>query len=64
MTETFEAVVVANGHFEIPSTPQLPQAELFKGRVVHSRHYDDPSGYEGKVVLCIGYKSSGTDVAR
>lgn len=65
MTETFNAVVVANGHFDVPSSPSLPGLELYNGKVVHSRFYDSPpTGYEGKVVLCVGYKSSGTDVAR
>lgn len=63
--EEFDAVVVANGHFDIPYTPEFPGLrECYKGRVLHSRNYDCPSVCAGLRVLCVGYKSSGTDIAR
>ncbi len=63
--EVYDAVVVCNGHFDVPFAPPLPGlAEHYKGRVVHSREYDDPSALRGLKVLCLGYKSSGTDIAR
>jgi cation diffusion facilitator CzcD-associated flavoprotein CzcO len=60
----FDAVVVANGHFDVPWSPELPGLGAFRGRVIHSRYYDSPQGFEGQRVLCVGYKSSGTDVAK
>jgi hypothetical protein len=64
--EEFDAVVVCNGHFDEPYTPLIPGLAdgAYKGRVLHSRHYDDPSVCAGRRVLCVGYKSSGTDIAR
>ncbi len=68
--ELFDAVVVCNGHFDVPYTPPFPGLGLaegggfFKGRVLHSRQYDDPGVCAGRRVLCVGYKSSGTDIAR
>lgn len=63
--EEFDAVVVCNGHFDVPYTPPFPGLrEHYRGRVLHSRRYDDPRVCEGLRVLCVGYKSSGTDIAR
>lgn len=63
--ELFDAVVVCNGHFDVSYSPPFPGLrEHFRGRVLHSRNYDDPSVCAGLRVLCVGYKSSGTDIAR
>jgi len=62
--DVFDAVCVANGHFAIPSIPELSGKEHFKGRVVHSIEYDEPSSFESQVVLCIGVRASGADLAR
>jgi len=63
--QIYDAIVVCNGHFDVPYSPSLPGlTHHYKGQVLHSRDYDDPEGFRGLKVLCIGYKSSGTDIAR
>jgi hypothetical protein len=63
----FDAVIICNGHYNTPLIPSLPadyrQIE-FKGKVMHSIDYDNPSQFKGLKVLVIGSKSSGTDLAR
>jgi len=67
--ETFDAVVVANGHYEEPYRPSLPgEAEWLRAdaarTIVHSRRYDDPAEFRGRSVLVVGGRSSGVDIAR
>ena len=68
-TEHFDAVVVANGHYEEPYIPQIPgQHEWLAAdpsrSIVHSRSYDEPSAFRGRSVLVVGGRSSGVDIAR
>ena len=63
-TDTFDAVVVANGHYEEPYEPSLPgEAEWLEAdaarTIVHSRRYDDPAEFRGRSVLVVGGRSSG-----
>ena len=64
--ETFDAVVVANGHYSKPNFPTMKNLDLFTGRTMHSVEYDDPDIFsdESKCILCIGGKASGTDIAK
>lgn len=62
--ENFDAVVVANGHYEEPYRPSLPgEAEWLQAdaarTIVHSRRYDDPAEFRGRSVLVVGGRSSG-----
>lgn len=64
-SEIFDAVCICNGHYNKPATPNIPGlAEHFKGEVLHSVSYDEPSRFAGKTVLCIGGRASGSDIAR
>lgn len=64
-SEVFDAVVVCNGHYQVPHCPDLPGLrEHYRGRVMHSRDYDHPEALRGLKVLCVGYRASGTDIAR
>lgn len=71
-SDTFDAVVVAKGHYDEPYAPEIPgQAEWMAGEpspgartIVHSREYDDPASYAGRAVLVVGGRSSAVDVAR
>ena len=67
--QVFDAVLVANGHFNAPRTPRIPGVEEYfvqgqGGRVFHSIEYDDPSEFRDQTVLCIGGRASGSDIAR
>jgi len=61
-----DAVVVCNGHFSTPFTPQdTPGLEHFNGVCHHSSAYDRIKlSLAGKNVLVVGSNSSGTDMAR
>lgn len=62
--DSFDAVCVANGHYAKPSVPELNGIERFTGETMHSIEYDDPSQFKDQVVLCIGGRASGSDLAR
>jgi len=62
--EEYDAVVVANGHYNLPSYAHLPGADRFPNRVLHSSEYNVPEPFVDQTVLCIGARSSGTDIAR
>ncbi|KAJ1458380.1 hypothetical protein M885DRAFT_98199 [Pelagophyceae sp. CCMP2097] len=62
--ERFDCVVVANGHYETPARATFDGSADFPGAIEHSVDYDTPTKYTGQVVLCVGAKSSGTDIAK
>jgi hypothetical protein len=55
--ETFDALVVATGHYNIPWIPEieglLEYDEKFKGRILHSKHFRDGRAFQGKVCLAL-----------
>ncbi len=72
--ETFDAVLVCNGHFASPIAPPLPGQRAFEqagGCVVHSSEYRSPehvgkggaAGSSGRGVLVIGSGPSGVDIS-
>lgn len=52
-TESFDAVVVASGHYSVPFIPPIPGlkefAERYPNSIEHTKQYRGPAGYEGKV---------------
>lgn len=66
-SETFDAVVVANGHYFVPYLPPIPglaeYASKHPGVVTHSKSYRSPSHYDNKKVIVIGASISGPDIA-
>ena len=62
-TEVFEAVVVANGHYNVPRVPRLRGQDVFPGLLLHSLNYRRPEPFAGKVVLLLGAAASGLDIA-
>ncbi|KAL3462835.1 major facilitator superfamily domain-containing protein [Aspergillus heterothallicus] len=65
---TFDAVVVASGHYHtprIPETPGLAEAKArWPDRINHSKGYRKPEGFDGKNILLIGGAVSAIDIAR
>ena len=51
--ESFDALVVASGHYNIPWIPDIPGLreydEKYPGRLLHSKHFRDATRFEGKV---------------
>lgn len=66
-TESFDAVVVANGHYHVPWIPAIPgltaYAKAYPGTVIHSKSFRSPAAYAGRRVLVIGASISGPDIA-
>jgi dimethylaniline monooxygenase (N-oxide forming) len=61
--EPFDAVVVATGLFARSLEPPLRDRERFRGTIIHSRHYRDPTSFAGRDVVVAGVGSSGADIA-
>lgn len=61
--QSFHAVAVCNGHYHVPRIPSLPGQESFRGRVLHSHGYREPTPFTGQTVALLGAKSSGTDLS-
>lgn len=51
--ETFDALVVATGHYNVPWFPNIPGLveydQKFPGRIQHSKHFRNGSKFKGKV---------------
>jgi hypothetical protein len=59
--ETFEHVLVCNGHHWKPRLPDYPGS--FSGRLLHSHDFKSARGFEGQRVLVIGGGNSACDCA-
>ncbi|XGW23743.1 hypothetical protein V3C99_005731 [Haemonchus contortus] len=63
-SEEFHGVLLCCGHHKVPHWPdKWPGQDEFKGRIVHSHDYKEPSAYENKRVVAVGIGNSGADVA-
>jgi dimethylaniline monooxygenase (N-oxide forming) len=64
-TETYRAVLVANGHHWKPRWPEprFAGADEYEGEQMHVHHYREPDVLEGKRVLVLGIGNSAVDVA-
>ena len=58
-TETYDAVMVCNGHYAVPRLPPMEGVDVFPGRCEHSHSYRRPEGYAGQRVVIIGAHASG-----
>ncbi|THX83554.1 putative flavin dependent monooxygenase [Aureobasidium pullulans] len=65
--QTYDAVVVANGHFAVPFIPQIKGmkewAEKYPGAVSHSMYYQKPEDYKDLKTVIVGNGASGIDIA-
>jgi cation diffusion facilitator CzcD-associated flavoprotein CzcO len=66
-THHFDAIVLANGHFNIPYIPQVPGISAWNaahpGTITHSKFYRLPEQHVGKKVIIVGNSASGIDIA-
>jgi cation diffusion facilitator CzcD-associated flavoprotein CzcO len=64
--ETFDAVVVASGHYWVPYVPDIEGLDQFEktrpGSVVHSKHFRGRDLFHGKVGCSDGLPMDSTDV--
>lgn len=65
--DTFDAVVVANGHYATPYIPSMKQISAFNDAhpsvITHSKHFRTAEPFRGKKVIVVGNGPSGTDIA-
>ncbi|GMH86934.1 hypothetical protein TrVE_jg3476 [Triparma verrucosa] len=67
-SKVYDHVVVANGHYARPSIPSNLQGlfDDFSKKAMHAIAYDEPDRetFGDKIILCIGGRASGSDIAR
>jgi hypothetical protein len=67
VTEEYEAVIMASGHFAVPSIPEIDGLRewktMYPDSVSHSKYYRKPADQAGKTVLVIGSSASGLDIS-
>ncbi|XP_052889351.1 senecionine N-oxygenase-like [Anopheles moucheti] len=61
-TETFNFVLICNGHYHTPVVPPYPGGECFLGKQLHSHDYRKSDIFKDQLVLVIGAGPSGTDL--
>ncbi|KAJ8128092.1 hypothetical protein O1611_g5547 [Lasiodiplodia mahajangana] len=66
-TRLYDAVVVANGHFEKPNMPDIKGlaawAEQHPGSLFHSMAYRNEHGFKDKKIVIVGTGASGSEIA-
>ncbi len=60
--QTFDAVAICSGLHREPAYPDLPGLSRFKGSIVHSAHYKDPSDLDASSVVFVGAGESGGEI--
>ena len=65
--DTFDAVVVANGHYATPFIPDMKNMSEFQRAhpsiISHSKQYRNPEPFRNKKVVVVGNGPSGVDIA-
>ncbi|CUM46472.1 uncharacterized protein AC631_05388 [Debaryomyces fabryi] len=63
----YDAIVLANGHFETPFIPKVEGLNSWHIKlplsITHAKYYNDPNEFANKNVLVVGSSSSGSDIA-
>jgi hypothetical protein len=62
-TETFDHLIVCNGHHWNPRYPHYPGQEQFTGQFLHSHDYKTAAPFRDQRVLVIGGGNSACDIA-
>jgi len=67
LTEKFDAVIVANGHFVVPHIPEMTGLrewnERYPGSISHAKYYRRASDFAGKKTIVVGSSASGSDIS-
>ena len=65
-TKSYDAILVANGHYGIPYVPNIKGIGDWHlanpGVISHSKFYRNPAVYDGKKTVVVGYAASGIDI--
>lgn len=46
-TNIFDAVFICNGHYSVPKIPNIPGADQFKGKILHSHNFRSAEKFRG-----------------
>lgn len=57
-----KVVIAATGSWQHPFIPELPGLESYQGTQIHSAHYKNADGLQGKKVLIVGNGNSGAQI--
>ena len=60
-TKIYDAVLVCSGHHADKNMVSFPGMENYKGQVIHSHDYREPSAFQNKRVVVVGIGNSGAD---
>ncbi|KAF6791657.1 thiol-specific monooxygenase [Colletotrichum sojae] len=67
-SDTYDAVVIANGHYDVPYIPDVKGIKAFHeahpAAILHSKNYRIPKPFAGQKVIVVGNGPSGLDIAR
>jgi cation diffusion facilitator CzcD-associated flavoprotein CzcO len=65
--ETYDAVIVASGHYNVPYIPDIRGLQTwdatFSESITHSKYYRNPEPFNGKKVVIVGNSASGLDIS-
>ncbi|KAF3479519.1 thiol-specific monooxygenase [Arthroderma uncinatum] len=65
-TDVYDAVVIANGHYNVPHVPSVPGMTAWKKAypqgILHSKQYLNSAPYKNKKVVVVGNSASGLDI--
>ena len=61
--QKFNYLIVATGHFSVPSVPSFPGIQEFPGRVMHSHDFRNAYQFQGQTLLVVGSSYSAEDIA-
>ncbi|KAK1324937.1 Flavin-containing monooxygenase FMO GS-OX5 [Acorus calamus] len=64
VVETFEAVVVCNGHHSVSRVADVPGIDKWPGKQIHSHNYRVPEPFRDQIVVLIGGATSAHDISR
>lgn len=64
--QKFDAIVIATGHYHIPSIPQVPGLSevyhRYPSKVKHSKTFRASDNFKDQTVIVIGSRASGADI--
>lgn len=66
--ETYDAVIVATGHYFVPFIPDvkglLELQKLAPSVIHHAKYYRTPKAYKDKTIVVVGSRASGADITK
>lgn len=64
--EKFDAVIVATGHYHVPSIPKVPGLDevyhRYPSKVKHSKTFREGDNFKDQTIIVIGSRASGADI--